>query len=216
MSSRAPVHPAQPQGLLEQRQGLFVLVGGAGLGDQVAELVQVHGLAVHGEQISTGTAVQADFVVGGTQCCAQPGQVVVDGFASPCGWLFAPDAVKQLIGGNEVIGLYQQRCQHGALPGMPDIDRHAVDPSLDAPQYPEFDHCHNSHVVSPHMGIAGDPVGFRLFAQFSHDRPSIVVPAGRHRTVERAMIDSGLSVEQGTACKRFPRWPVLEAFAGST
>lgn len=128
----------QPDRLLEQVGGPFVLLRGAHPADQVPEAVQIHVQGVRGQRVAVGPAHdgRADAAVG--EGGAEPGQVAVEGVTGAPRRVVAPHPVDELVDRERAVDLHQQGGQHTPLPGVPEVEGPTADDRLDAAQQPEL------------------------------------------------------------------------------
>jgi hypothetical protein len=140
----------QPDRLLQQGGRVGVSAGGARLGEQPMEAVQIDGHWVDGQQVACGSPADVD-VVGGGQIPPQPRQVAVEHFPGPLRWAIRPDAVHQLLDRHAAVGIHQQRGQHAALPGRSDVQDAVVDVGLDLAEQPE----RHRHRATPRVEAFG-------------------------------------------------------------
>jgi hypothetical protein len=92
--------------------------------------VQINGGRLDGEDIAAGPASQLH-TVESAQGLAQAGQVAVDRAGDAARRLVAPDPVGELIDRHQLVRVHEKNREHGAPPGVTEVDRLAVHQRFD-------------------------------------------------------------------------------------
>ncbi|MDF2976688.1 MAG: hypothetical protein K0S40_1416 [Actinomycetospora sp.] len=121
-----------------ERRGVRGPVGGAGLGDQLPEPVEVHRRRVGREHVTPGAAGDADTGDVGQEV-PQAGHVGREGVAGPVRGLVRPHPVDEPVDRDGTAHVDEQRREDAALPGVPGVELVAVEPDVDVAQQPELD-----------------------------------------------------------------------------
>jgi hypothetical protein len=102
----------QPESLLDQPHRGLVVCGGAGLGQQPAEPVQVHRHRLHREHVAGWAPDDVDRVGGHRQRPPQPRNIRVERIARPLRNLPGPHPVDEFVQRYRPVGVNQQHGQH--------------------------------------------------------------------------------------------------------